>query len=63
MKVIWGFLHLLLGIPPTGKTAKVMGIWIHRLSSGKILESWNVWDTLGMLQQLGVIPAVRQAAK
>jgi len=52
----------LLGIPPTGKPAKVMGIWIHRLSGGKIVESWNVWDTLGMLQQLGVIPAPGQAA-
>jgi hypothetical protein len=30
----------LLGMAPTGKEAKVMGIW-------------NVWDTLGMLQQLG----------
>jgi hypothetical protein len=39
-----------------------MGIWIHRLGGGKIVESWNVWDTLGMLQQLGVIPAPGQAA-
>ncbi len=44
------------GLPPTGKSAKVMGIWIHRLAGGKIVESWNVWDTLGMLQQLGAIP-------
>jgi steroid delta-isomerase-like uncharacterized protein len=51
----------LLGIPPTGKPAKVMGIWIHRLAGGKIVESWNVWDTLGMLQQLGVVPAPGQA--
>jgi steroid delta-isomerase-like uncharacterized protein len=52
----------LLGIPPTGKAVKVMGIWIHRLADGKIVESWNVWDTLGMLQQLGVVPAPEQAA-
>ena len=52
----------LLGMAPTGKPAKVMGIWIHRLAGGKIVESWNVWDTLGMLQQLGVIPAPGQAA-
>jgi steroid delta-isomerase-like uncharacterized protein len=45
------------GIPSTGKSVKVMGIWIHRLDGGQIVESWNVWDTLGMLQQLGVIPA------
>ena len=44
------------GIPATGKKAMVPGIWIHRVAGGKIVESWNVWDTLGMLQQLGVIP-------
>ncbi len=44
------------GIPATGKKAMVPGIWIHRVVGGKIVESWNVWDTLGMLQQLGVIP-------
>ena len=43
-------------IPPTGKRVKVMGIWVHRLASGKIAESWNVWDALGFLQQLGVVP-------
>ncbi len=43
-------------IPATGKKATVPGIWIHRVVGGKIVESWNVWDTLGMLQQLGVIP-------
>ncbi len=42
-------------IPPTGKAVVVPGIWIHRIADGKIVESWNVWDTLGMLQQLGVI--------
>jgi steroid delta-isomerase-like uncharacterized protein len=46
------------GIPATGKKAMVPGIWIHRFSSGKIVESWNVWDTLGMLQQLGVVPTM-----
>jgi len=24
---------------------------------GQIVESWQVWDTLAMLQQLGAIPA------
>ena len=52
----------LLGMAPTQKPATVIGIWIHRLAGGTIVESWNVWDTLGMLQQLGVIPAPGQAA-
>ena len=25
---------------------------------GKIAETWQVWDTLGFLQQLGVIPTL-----
>jgi steroid delta-isomerase-like uncharacterized protein len=46
----------LMGIPATGKQATVTGITIDRLESGKIVESWNNWDTLGLLQQLGVVP-------
>jgi hypothetical protein len=48
----------LLGIAPTGRKVKVDGIWMHRICGGMIVESWNCWDTLGMLQQLGVIPAL-----
>ena len=48
----------LFGIRPTGKTVSVDGIWIHRVDGGQIVESWNCWDTLGMLQQLGAIPAL-----
>ena len=51
----------LMGIAPTRKKVKVSGIWIHRISAGKIVESWNNWDTLGMLQQLGVVPAMTQS--
>lgn len=46
------------GLPATGRKARVAGIWMHRIAGGKIVESWNVWDTLGMLQQLGVVPAM-----
>ena len=44
-------------IPATGKRVSVPGIWIHRITGGKIVQCWNVWDTLGMLRQLGVIPS------
>lgn len=50
-------------IPATGKKVTVPGVWIHRIAGGRIVESWNVWDTLGMLQQLGVIPAGEQKRK
>jgi len=45
----------LAGIAPTGRQVKVSGIWIQRVRDGKIVESWNNWDNLGLLQQLGVV--------
>jgi steroid delta-isomerase-like uncharacterized protein len=47
----------LLGIPPTGKEVTVSGITISRLKDGKVVEEWTIWDTLGMLQQLGAVEA------
>ncbi len=44
------------GIPATGKQISVQGMIVHRLQDGKIVEDWAVRDTLGLLQQLGVIP-------
>lgn len=45
------------GIPPTGSEVHdINAITIHQLRDGKIAESWEVWDTLGFLQQLGAVP-------
>ena len=49
------------GIAPTGKGVTVSGLTISRLESGMVVEEWTTWDTLGMLVQLGVIPAPTQA--
>ena len=45
------------GIPPTGKHAMTTGISITRVASGKFVEGWTMFDALGLLQQLGVIPS------
>jgi steroid delta-isomerase-like uncharacterized protein len=45
------------GLPRTGKPILLTGITIVRLSGAKVAESWNNWDALGMMQQLGAIPA------
>ena len=45
------------GIAPTGKPVKVDAISIHRIAGGKIAETWEVWDTLTFLRQIGVVPA------
>jgi steroid delta-isomerase-like uncharacterized protein len=44
------------GIPPTGADVRVDAITIHRMEDGKIAETWEVWDTLSFLQQVGVVP-------
>lgn len=44
------------GIPATGKQVVHSGMTFYRLSNAKIAELWFLADTLGMLQQLGVIP-------
>ena len=51
----------LQGIPATGKKVDVAGIYIQRLVNNQIAETWVVWDTLGMLQQLGVVPEMGKA--
>jgi hypothetical protein len=38
------------------------GVQIDRFSGGKIAEEWTLFDQLGMLQQLGAIPAPAQPA-
>jgi steroid delta-isomerase-like uncharacterized protein len=52
----------LMGMPPSGKAATFPLISIHRFADGKIAECWIVFDTLGMLQQLGAIPGPMAAA-
>jgi len=47
----------LAGIPRTGRRFSVTGISIARIANGKIIESWNNWDALGLMQQLGVVSA------
>ena len=49
-------------IPATGRRISVTGISCGRVENGKIVEGWTNWDTLGMMQQLGVLSAAQQAA-
>jgi steroid delta-isomerase-like uncharacterized protein len=47
----------LMGLPPTGKPVCFAGMEIFRIQDGAIVESWGQFDALGLLQQLGAIPA------
>jgi steroid delta-isomerase-like uncharacterized protein len=50
----------LQGIPATGKEIAVQGILIDHIVDGKIVERWDVFDQITLLQQLGVMPAPGQ---
>ena len=52
----------LMGIAPTGRSIKITGMGMDRVRDGKIVESWGNYDALGMLVQLGAIPAPAGAA-
>ena len=49
------------GIAPTGKQVTVTGFTLFRLEGEHVVEDWSTWDTLGMLVQLGAVPAPTQA--
>lgn len=58
-RIVWSGTHTgsLNGIPPTGRSFRSEAIVIDRIENGQIKERWESSDMLGMLQQLGVIPA------
>jgi steroid delta-isomerase-like uncharacterized protein len=45
------------GIPATGRPGTITGVSIYRVVNGKLVEGWTNLDELGLLKQLGVIPA------
>jgi steroid delta-isomerase-like uncharacterized protein len=51
----------LMGIPPTNKPVAISAIIISRFVDSKWTEDWISIDMLGMLQQIGAIPAPGQA--
>jgi predicted ester cyclase len=50
-------------MPPTGRRVEITGLSMDRFDAdGKLVESWDQWDNLGFMSQLGVSPeAIAQA--
>jgi steroid delta-isomerase-like uncharacterized protein len=46
----------LFGIGATGKKVRLASIIIYRFAGGKIVEEWEIFDVLGLYQQLGLAP-------
>ena len=59
--VVWNFTGThkgeYMGVPSTNKKVSIDGITIHEIADGKIMDSYVNWDTWGLMQQLGVVPA------
>ena len=47
----------LMGIPATGKKVSLSGIAIDRFENGQSVEHWEIFDQMGLMQQLGVVPS------
>ncbi len=45
-----------MSIPPTANRVAVTSIGIFRFHDGKIAESWDEYDAMGLLRQLGASP-------
>jgi len=43
---------------PGGQPVRMTGMTMARVANGQIVEGWNNWDIMGMMQQLGGPPAV-----
>ena len=46
----------LRGFPPTNNRVEVTGTITSRFAEGKIVEEWNNFDSMGMMQQLRIVP-------
>lgn len=47
----------LLGVPPSGRRVEIDAIDVVRIADGRAVEHWGAGDDLGMLTQIGAIPA------
>jgi steroid delta-isomerase-like uncharacterized protein len=50
---------MLVGVPPTGRHFEVQHIHMYQVRNGKITEHFANRDDLGMMQQLGLLPAAK----
>jgi predicted ester cyclase len=46
-----------LGAPPTGRPVRATSMSLYRIADSKIVEHWGENDVLGVMQQLGLMPA------
>ena len=64
MRSTWSGTHEgeFMGIPATGRQVTVSAIDITRVADGRMVEHWEQFDALGLMQQLGVVPPPEQTS-
>jgi steroid delta-isomerase-like uncharacterized protein len=45
-----------MGLPASGNRLEMGGMSIDRFSGGRLVESWENYDALGMMRQIGALP-------
>jgi steroid delta-isomerase-like uncharacterized protein len=50
-----------LGIPASKKEIAIGGMTMAKIANGQIVEAWDNWDKLALLQQVGVVPLAASA--
>ena len=60
-RVTWHAVHTgtFKGVPATGRPVELRGINLFKVRDGRIVEQWAQPDFLGLMQQIGAIPAAR----
>ena len=58
-RITWRGVHSgnLAGVPATGRSIELRGINMFRVRDGRVVEQWAQLEMLGLLQQIGAIPA------
>ena len=51
------------GMPATGKKSSTTGVMTTKFDNGKVVKAWSLFDTFGLMQQLGVIPTQDGASR
>ena len=41
-------------VPATGRRVRINGLILDRVAGGKVVERWEQWDQMSMMQQLGL---------
>ncbi|MFD1585578.1 ester cyclase [Halorientalis brevis] len=52
-----------MGMAPTGRSVVATGMEQFRVADGVIAEKWSLFDTLGLLQQLDVVPGIEELVR